>query len=407
MIQTNSRKKTAYYITVIALTAIFAVLEFMAHRQVPFVKDDIWYMHNIAGTDSGMTNTASLPLLTSFKDIWESQVWHYFNWGGRSINHALLQMVLMTGEVSADIINMLMTALLCVIICKISGVKDPVFYILANVLMISLNPEVVLGMLWQSGCANYLYPSVWILFFAFVYLRELPKAFVVDGKGGCQTPSLQPEHVPGKKLPLIEIWIIPLGIMAGWSNENMGPAVFATVLLIILYLKIFCKKNPKVWMLEGAFFSLAGSIMLLIAPGNSVRKTYSESGKFQMLLTQLKNWLTATGEYLFPVMILAAAVLFVCLIVFKMKFKPLHAALIIFALLSHGAMILSPTYPARAVFGPMVILICLIISLLGDIRRECLESGREKLLGFLYFAYGCQYISAVLILAEYVINPPL
>ena len=55
---------------------------------VPFMMDDIWYSEKL------ISNEASGIPITSFKDIIESQIWHYYNWGGRSITHGLLQILL-------------------------------------------------------------------------------------------------------------------------------------------------------------------------------------------------------------------------------------------------------------------------------------------------------------------------
>lgn len=76
------------------LTAIFllAVVEFFMHRETAFMMDDIWYG----------TNLATGEPLRSLGDIVEGQIWHFMNWGGRSMTHAALQLTLMSGELAAD-----------------------------------------------------------------------------------------------------------------------------------------------------------------------------------------------------------------------------------------------------------------------------------------------------------------
>ncbi len=55
--------------------------------------------------------------------------------------------------------------------------------------------------------------------------------------------------------------------------------------------------------------------------------------------------------------------------------------LLLGALLSWGAMILSPHYPDRAAFGTMILLICAILSMAGKIV------DRQKENAWMY--YGC------------------
>ena len=55
----------------------------------------------------------------------------------------------------------------------------------------------------------------------------------------------------------------------GWSNENMGP----TVLILSLVVMLSAAENKKipVWMYLGNISCLAGSILMIVAPGNFVR----------------------------------------------------------------------------------------------------------------------------------------
>ena len=96
MLEDGKKKKTERKeirgITVLLLL-VSAVVLFIAHRAVPFMMDDLWYS----------TMLSSDRPIASLKDIIESQVWHYQNWGGRSVTHGLLQLTLLWGETAADI----------------------------------------------------------------------------------------------------------------------------------------------------------------------------------------------------------------------------------------------------------------------------------------------------------------
>ena len=221
------------------LTAVFILVIFLTHRIVPFMMDDLWY--------STMLFDESRPI-TSLSDIVESQIWHYLNWGGRSMTHGILQLTLLAGELGADLLNVVFTLLLAGMICIVSGYRKLPAFFAAGGMVLGLNANWKMSMFWQAGAANYLYITVFILAFLYCYLRELPEEGVsfsrknssgagsmaavkgnVDGNAGVgvKVPGERPEAEGPypKSLPGILFWILPLGILAGWSNENMGPAV--------------------------------------------------------------------------------------------------------------------------------------------------------------------------------------
>ena len=92
-ISTGKINNSAAAIAVILLSVAAVCMLFYANVSVPFMMDDIWYSTNLA---TGNT-------LSGLGDVIESQVWHYLNWGGRSITHAFLQLSLMCGERGAEL----------------------------------------------------------------------------------------------------------------------------------------------------------------------------------------------------------------------------------------------------------------------------------------------------------------
>lgn len=211
-------------------------------------------------------------------------------------------------------------------------------------------------MFWQSGAANYLYITVFILFFLYCYLREIP-----DSQSSVATSAL----------PGITFWILPSGIVAGWSNENMGPAVWVVTLAALFLLK---KESRKIrpWMILGNVGCLAGSILVVAAPGNFVRSAEVASNEYGMLW---KLFLRCYAEsqaalfYLFPALLLLTAVLLMGKGILRLPVGKRNLLLLLGVLLSWGAMILSPHYPDRATFGTMVLMICVILSMVRDILK--------------------------------------
>ena len=327
-------KKAALLLAVAALTSI----EFLAHRAVPFMMDDLWYG----------TNLVTGEPLRGFSDIVESMVWHFNNWGGRCMTHGILQLTLMSGEVCADILNVLATLLLTWMVCVVTDRKNISVFLMVHAMLFAFNANLRMSMLWQAGTANYVYSSVWILLFLWPYLRALKDS-------------------AAKQLPLAALWLIPVGILAGWSNENIGPACFLIAVGTIVYLRKWQKKPVCPWMCVGAVCSLAGSVMVVAAPGNFVRSAVLEK---QTFYDRFYSMLTAGADFLFPSFLLAVALLLVKAVWMKIKISQVEWALAAAVVLSYGAMVLSPHYPDRATFGTMVLCIALAVIALGDMAEK-------------------------------------
>ena len=335
----KNQKKLLEQTFINAGIVILSLLVFLCHRHTPFMMDDNWYATNLATGES----------LHDFSDIIESQIWHFFNWGGRNITHGILQITLMLGEPIADILNLVMTLLLAWLICVISGQKKPFWFLTAFTMLIGLNANVKMSMFWQAGAANYVYATVWIYIFVCVYIHKL-------------------ENPDDKDPFLIHLWMIPLGLMTGWSNENMGPASFLLAVAVMIYLKKYLHKEIPIWMITGAVFSLLGSCLVILAPGNFVRTAaLPKMGLAETIGNRILSMLQAGTDYLFPSVLLMTVLLFIYFICLKKKFTVAQWFLLVYAILSYGAMVLSPHYPDRATFGTMSVCIILIISMMADL----------------------------------------
>lgn len=321
---------------------ILTILQFILHRKIPFMMDDEWYSTNLVTGES----------LKNFSDIIESQIWHFMNWGGRNITHGILQLTLMTGETVTDILNLLMTLLLTWMICIIAKQKTLFGFLSALTMLIAFNANLKMSMFWQSGTANYVYATVWILLFLWAYIR-------------------QTENPDMPSLPWINLWILPIGMMTGWSNENMGPASFVIAIAVIVYLKKVLKRQIPFWMLSGSVTCLLGSCMVILAPGNFVRTAaIPDTTLAESIYNRLLSMLCAGTDFLFPTVLLLTTLLIIYLALLQEKLHPGQWMLLAHAILSYGAMVLSPHYPDRATFGTMCVCIILIVSILADITHK-------------------------------------
>ncbi|MBO4882998.1 MAG: hypothetical protein J5570_05765 [Lachnospiraceae bacterium] len=353
-----SKEITPYaaVLSVICVTAtvLTALLLFFSNVRIPFMMDDLWYATDLR---DGST-------LDGIGDVVGSQVWHYMNWGGRSFTHAFLQFSLMSGERAADVINTVLTLVLAFLMCVLSGISaekksvsgSVMRYIsefaLALGILITCCPNFRMSMLWQAGCANYVYSSVWIVLFYIVYLRTLD---------------------PNKKdIPLVFVFMPFLGLITGWSTENMGPSscIAAALVTFICIRRGGVTRNRKIWMIEGVIASFIGSCFCILAPGNFVRKTDSTDDLALTLPDRLLQMLRGAGDYLFLSLVLLAGALIAHRIAVNEKLSAENAVLLVATLLSYGAMIASPHYPDRAAFGTCVLIEVVSLSLMRDVFRK-------------------------------------
>ena len=151
---------------------ILLFIQLLAHMATPFMRDDLWYA----------TNLVTGAKISSVPDIAESMIWHYYNWGGRIVNHAILQAVLSLGELTADLFNIIATALLGLVIVHTAKAKNSLMFLLSEALIVAFNASLFFSMLWESGSVNYLYSTSWILLYVMVIIKELDPIKETQGK---------------------------------------------------------------------------------------------------------------------------------------------------------------------------------------------------------------------------------
>lgn len=379
MEQMNAGKKKRLEMTALMLLGVSVVVLYVTNKYVPFMMDDLWYSTKLYNDEP----------IRNFADIVKSQIWHYQNWGGRSMAHALLQLILLCGEPVADILNVAAMLILSRMVCALTEGKSLIAKFAVLGMMAGLNANWKMSMFWESGAANYLYMAIFQIAFTICYLRE------VTEKGQETTNALVIKGLPG-----ISLWIVPLGIIAGWSNENIGPALWIMSVAVMVLLRREKRRIP-VWMYLGNLSCLVGSVIMIVAPGNAVRSAQvkdRELGVLWKLFLRSYAECKAALEYLFPTLIILLCLLFLQKCVLHQRIRKKTWLLLGVAVLSFGAMILSPHYPDRAAFGTMMFFIAAGMTMAVDILREKKEWMRPMFLGAVFvwlrgMYFCCEFVA--------------
>lgn len=95
------------------LLGVSVVVLYVTNKYVPFMMDDLWYSTKLYNDEP----------IRNFADIVQSQIWHYHNWGGRSMAHALLRLILLCGELVAEILNVTAMLILSRMVCALTEEK--------------------------------------------------------------------------------------------------------------------------------------------------------------------------------------------------------------------------------------------------------------------------------------------
>ena len=165
-----SREKSLKSIFFI-LVVIFFALILLLNLIYPLYADD-WAYAFIYGSKTPQK-------IKGLSDIIDSQYYHYFRHGGRTIVHIIAQLLLLTKGYWADIINSvayIIFAYLIYKICNINRKINPSLFFFINILIWFFQPGFAQSVLWITGSANYLWGTLiitaFIYFFCLSFLKE-------------------------------------------------------------------------------------------------------------------------------------------------------------------------------------------------------------------------------------------
>ena len=343
------------------LTAVLLLFIFLCNREIVFMQDDLWYA----------TNLVSGEKITGVRDIVQSQIWHYINWGGRTVAHTLLQFLLWGGGTFCNILNTLAFAGLAVFLGKNDRKWDIRMILLSASLLVFCNPQLVDTLFWQSGCANYLYMTLMSFPFVWLYLRTLQETEEKNVNIGAGIPAA--------------IGMFFWGLLVGWTNENFGPTI-CLITIATLILRIRRKKKIYAWMIPGCISTAIGSAAMILAPGNFVRNDQINTlGSWKLdLVKRVVDYVRAAFEYLLPVLLITLLVYVMYRLVMK-KLPDLPTLILLFAgIVAFLALAVSPHVPERSTFGVMSFFIWAVVRMLSGIFEE---TGKERFRVLITFTF--------------------
>jgi len=260
-----------------SLIALVFVYMLALNILMPMHRDDYGYAL-IWGT---------LDHLSSWPDVFRSLYIHYMTHGGRMVAYLLLDGSLYLGKQWYNpFMAFCYTALMILIYWhsqrKISFRFNP-YILLAIILFAWLGlPHFAEVNLWMAGATGYLFTAVLILAFLLPYhFALLQKPLWRDGF-------------------LAVIGMFLGGILAGWTIENTAVAMTLATACFTLY--FYKKKALQKWMVSGLIGAIAGTALLVLAPGNYVRAAASTT-KFIYHITNLFAAGVETLFYVLPVVL--------------------------------------------------------------------------------------------------------
>jgi len=241
------------------LTSMAIVFSFALALNVfyPPMSDDytfryIW--HGESGNMFFMPSDYPIERIETADDVLFSLRSLYLTWGGRMITWTLAYIFANLPDIFFDLIN---SAVFVIFIMLIAMIGTQTFawrdinhkiFLLAALLLFGASPMFANAYLWIAGSVGYLWPLTFQLAFICFYAQDF-----------FQEESAMPSAAK----------MFPLGVLAGWSNENTGAVSIMTV--TVLSFAFWRKGKINSRHITGIVGALLGYLALVAAPGNYAR----------------------------------------------------------------------------------------------------------------------------------------
>lgn len=289
-------------------------------------------------------NTTLPEIFIGFKNF-------YLTWGGRLIGFFFTNIFLILNKaffnIYCSLSYILIIYLIYDLICSKKSINNSLLLII-SILIWFFIPAWGQDVLWICGHAMYFTPCLLILLFIRPYTKENTNYS-----------------------PVFSILTFFLGIFSTWSMENFAVATVVFTLLYIIKNKFITKRKNKIWELSGLFGTLIGSALLLLAPGNYARlSVFDDSTPFIIkIATRFFNISITTVETL-NILLPIFVTLVIYHIINKSYSKLIDSGIYFISFLAvFYSMIMSPTFPKRAMILGIIFFIISILKLYNEIEK--------------------------------------
>ena len=338
--------------------------------------------------------------ISSLKDLFASQLLHYYTWSGRVINHSLEQFFLWKGKGVFNICNAFVSTFLVAEVYWLSNkgivnmqMSVAKFFGIFLALW-AFSPKYSDVFLWLVGACNYLWPIIILIGFLLPYIRKY--YFVLDKT---------------HKSSVFCLGMFFLGLMAGCTNENT--ICFVIPILMLFVFREWKSGRSESWLYFGLTGLMVGYAVLMFAPGNLVR-LLAEKNSYHWL-----SWKSLMGN---------VALLFLILIYFQIflwyfNLRSLYSLrerieknigmgkdILLVKIMCTVSfcmtfmMVFSPSFPPRSAFPGSILLIiaaCILLRIQEEYKITLIKESAKKFLyaiGIIYFVitaattfYGSYY----------------
>lgn len=303
----------------------------------PYISDDYTYMYKYDNFER----------IKNISDIFFSMKDHYFLWGGRVLAHSLASVFLLLPKNIFNICNSIMYTIFIYMIYLIGrrNNKDNYNYLfIIHLLIWFINISFGEVTLWLTGSCNYLWTSVIILLFLYLFHKE------------------------NKNVIIFSI----LGILAGMCNENFSLSIIFVCILFVIFNKNYRNKNNYI----GIIFLIIGYLFLFLAPSNFIRASAG-----------VNNIITITQKILYLIKVFSLLIIFILLLSYvlykKNKLKKDYLIYILGSIMCILFLVVAPTFSLRATIGTLIYNLIIIIDILFSFKFD-LNKYIYLILGVIY-----------------------
>lgn len=331
----------------------------------------------------------------SFGGLILQQYQEYMTWTGRILPHFLTRWFFTLPMTLFKILNSVMFSLLSVIIyLNIEGRNkwDPWIMLLSQLGLWIFAVDFADTVLWETGAFNYLWAVT--LIFGFMTLERYFYK--------------KPFEKRITSVPVILLLFI-LGVSAGSSSENTSGGCLL-YLLILLGSNLSSKRKPGLYLSAGLLGNITGLILMVKAPGNSVRynaklSQEAHDGLYGMF-SRLQKVTLSIRDCMFLLLVILVATLVVTALQNRHSSRKnilmacrSRLVFTFLAFMTSYALILTPEPQNRAYFGAGIFLLTACIQGIQDITvkerteddsiliRTAVYISTAVLLLFFFFRY--------------------